>query len=342
MTNNLKSKTCPELCRRIKNLKWLGLSIVAFVILAAGAVAQAQSKVPRIGYLTLQAKPNASEEAFMQGLRDLGYIDGQNIAIELRRAAEKVERLPALAEELVRLKPALIVARATPPTQAAKNATTTIPIVMLGVADAVGTGFVASLARPGGNITGTTNIMPELAGKRLELLREVLPKLSRVAFLAYGPDPAHKLFVREAQQAAERFGLKFQPLVLTTPDEIENAFATMTRERVEALLIQPLFSSALGQAARISQLAIKSRLPTMTDGSGFPDAGGLMLYGPNQIHHMRRGANYVDRILKGAKPADLPVQQPTQFELVINLKTAKEIGVSIPQKVLVRADRVIR
>jgi putative tryptophan/tyrosine transport system substrate-binding protein len=304
--------------------------------------AQEPKKIPRIGFLTLQSKPNASEEAFMQGLRDLGYIDGQTITIELRRAAEKVERLPALAEELVRLKPELIAARATPPVQATKNATTTIPIVMLGVADAVGSGFVASLARPGGNITGTTNIMPELAGKRLELLREILPKLSRVAFLAYGPDPAHKLFVREAQQAAERFGLKFQPLVLTTPDEIENAFSTMTRERVEALLIQPLFSSALGQSARIAQLAIKNRLPTMSDGTGFPNAGGLMLYGPNQVHSMRRGATYVDRILKGAKPADLPVQQPTQFELVINLKTAKEIGVTIPQKVLVRADRVIK
>lgn len=304
--------------------------------------AQVANKIPRIGYLTLQSKPNASEEAFMQGLRELGYIDGQTITIEWRRAAEKVERLRALAEELVRLKPELIAARATPPVQAAKNATTTIPIVMLGVADAVGTGFVASLARPGGNITGTTNIMPELAGKRLELLREVLPKLSRVAFLAYGPDPAHKLFVREAQQAAERFGLKFQPLVLTTPDEIENAFSTMTKERVEALLIQPLFSGALGQSARIAQLAIKNRLPTMSDGTGFPDAGGLMLYGPNQADSMRRGATYVDRILKGAKPADLPVQQPTQFELVINLKTAKEIGVAIPQKVLVRADRVIK
>ena len=207
--------------------------------------AQPTNKIPRIGYLTLREQPNASsEEAFMQGLRDLGYIDGQTITIELRRAAEKVERLPALAEELVRLKPELIAARATPPVQAARNATTTIPMVMLGVADAVGSGFVATLARPGGNITGTTNIMPELAGKRLELLREILPKLSRVAFLAYGPDPAHKLFVREAQQAAERFAMKFQPLVINTPDEIENAFSTMAKERTEALLIQPLFSSS--------------------------------------------------------------------------------------------------
>ena len=185
--------------------------------------------------------------------------------------------------------------------------------------------------------------MPELSGKRLELLREVLPKLSRVAFLAYEPDPAHKLFVREAQQAAERFAMKFHPLVLTTPDEIETAFSTMTRERVEALLIQPLFSSALGQSARIAQLAIKNRLPTMSDGTGFPaPCRGLMLYGPNQVHSMRRGATYVDKILKGAKPADLPVQQPTQFELVINLNTAKQIALTHPQKVLARADRVIR
>jgi putative ABC transport system substrate-binding protein len=323
--------------------KVIGFALCAVILALCRPVeAQVANKIPRIGYLTLQSKPNASEDAFMQGLRDLGYVDGKTITIEWRRAAEKVEHLPALAEELVRLKPELIVARATPPTQAAKNATTTIPIVMLGVADAVGTGFVASLARPGGNITGTTNIMPELAGKRLELLREVLPKLSRVAFLAYGPDPAHKLFVREAQQAAERFAMKFQPLVLTTPDEIENAFSTMTKGRVEALLIQPLFSSSLGQAGRIAQLAIKNRLPTMTDGSGFPDAGGLLLYGPNQVHSMRRAATYVDRILKGAKPADLPVQQPTQFELVINLKTAKQIGVTIPQRVLTRADRVIK
>ena len=184
-----------------------------------------------------------TEQAFLQGLRDLGYIDGQNITIDYRFAAGKVERLPELAEELVRLKPELIVARATPAAQAAKNATTTIPIVMFGVADAVGSGFVTNLARPGGNMTGVTNIMPELAGKRLELLREVIPKLSRVAFLAYAPDPAHKLFVKEAQQAAERLGMKFQPLVITSVDEIESAFSAMTKERAGALIIQPLFSS---------------------------------------------------------------------------------------------------
>jgi putative tryptophan/tyrosine transport system substrate-binding protein len=319
------------------------LLLVTLALASANLVeAQQASKIPRIGFLALLARPSAAEEAFLGALRDLGYIDGQNINIEYRWAAGKVDRLPELAEELVRLKPELIVARATPPVQAAKNATTTIPIVMLGVADAVGSGFVASLARPGGNITGTTNMMPELAGNRLELLREVFPKLSRVAFLAYGPDPAHKLFVREAQQAAERFGMKFQSLVITGPDEIESAFSAMASERVEALLIQPLFTSNLGQAARIAKLAVKHRLPTMSDGSGFPEAGGLMLYGPNQIHSMQRAATYVDRILKGAKPADLPVQQPTKFELVINLKTAKQIGLTIPSHVLLRADKVIR
>ena len=224
----------------------------------------------------------APEQAFRQGLRDLGYIDGQNITIDYRFAAGKVERLPELAEELVRLKPELIVARATPAAQAAKNATTTIPIVMFGVADAVGSGFVTNLARPGGNMTGVTNIMPELAGKRLELLREVIPKLSRVAFLAYAPDPAHKLFVKEAQQAAEKLGMKFQPLVITAIDEIESAFSAMTKERAGALIIQPLFISNLGQGKKIADLALRNRLPTMSDGGSFPEAGGLMLYGPNQ------------------------------------------------------------
>ena len=253
-----------------------------------------------------------------------------------------MDRLPALAEELVRLNSKLVVARATPPVQAAKNATTTIPIVMLGVADAVGSGFVASLARPGGNITGTTNIMPKLAGKRLELLQELLPKFSGWPFWRTNQTRHTKLFVREAQQAAERFTMKFHPVVITTPTEIESAFSTMARESVEALIIQPLFTTSLRQGAPIAQLAVKNRLPTISDGTGFPEAGGLMLYGPNQMHSMRRGATYVDRILKGAKPADLPVQQPTEFELVINLKAAKQIGLTIPPSVLASADKVIK
>jgi putative tryptophan/tyrosine transport system substrate-binding protein len=336
ISDNLKSK--------IENLKWWGIFTIALTFALGGAVAQAQQpkKIPHIGFLALLDRASPSEQAFLQGLRDLGYIDGQTIHIDYRWAAGKVDRLPELAQELVRLKPDLIVARATPAAHAARKATTTIPIVMLGVADAVGTGLVASLARPGGNITGTTNIMPELAGKRLDLLKEILPKLSRVAFLAYGPDPAHKIFVKEAQQAAEKMAMKFQPVIITSAEDIESAFSALTKERAEALIIQPLFISNLGQGRRIAEQAVKDRLPTISDGSGFPEAGGLMLYGPNQTQSMRRGAIIVDKILKGAKPADLPVEQPTTFEFVVNLKTAKQIGVNIPQSVLYRADRVIK
>jgi putative ABC transport system substrate-binding protein len=223
--------------------------------LCVGAHAQQPTKVHRIGYLTLGAKPAARDEAFVQGLRDLGWIDGQNIAIEYRWAANKVENLPALANELVVLKVDLIVALTTPPIQAAKNATKTIPIVMGPNADPVGMGFVASLARPGANITGMSSIMPELAGKRLELLKEVVPKLSRIAFLAYRPDPAHGLFVKQAQEAAQRFKIRFQPLVIAGIEEIEGALSAMTKERAGALIVQPLFISALGQGLRIAELA---------------------------------------------------------------------------------------
>ena len=336
------SKACPEPRRSIKNLKLVGLSfILVLMVVGAAADAQQAKKVPRIGLLTLLAGPDTREKDFLQGLRELGYIEGQNITVEYRRAAGKVNRLAELAQELVHLKVDVLVARATPPVQAAKNATTTIPIVMLGAADAVGSGFVASLARPGGNITGTTNIMPELAGKRLQLLREILPKLSHLAFLAYGPDPAHKLFVKEAQQAAENVGMKFHPLVVTVPNEIEGAFKAIAKERA-ALIVQPLFVVGLGQGRRIAELAVKNRLPTVSDGYGFPEAGGLMLYGPNPTESARRTAIYVDKILKGAKPADLPIEQPTKFVFVINLKTAKALNLNIPQSVLFRADNVIQ
>jgi putative ABC transport system substrate-binding protein len=312
------------------------------VFLPAGSGAQQPKKIPRIGFLTLLAGSDPPLEAFLQGLRDLGYVDGQNIAIDYRWAKGEVDRLPELAKELVYLKVEIIVARSTPAVQAAKNATTTIPIVMLGAADAVGSGLVASLARPGGNITGLTNIMPELAGKKLELLREVLPRLSRVAFLAYRPDPAHKLFVKEAQEASERLGVKLQSLVIRAPEEIENAFATMIKERAGSLIVQPLFITSLGQGQKIATLAVRSRLPTVSDANGFAEAGGLMFYGPDRIKASRQSANYVDKILKGAKPADLPVEQPTKFEFVINLKTAKALNLNIPQSVLFRADKVIR
>jgi putative tryptophan/tyrosine transport system substrate-binding protein len=300
------------------------------------------AKVPRIGYLSLAAKATPRDEAFVKQLRDLGWVDGQNIAIEYRWAANKAENLATFADELVGLKVDIIAAAATPAVHAAKNATKTIPIVMISVADAVGSGFVASLAQPGGNITGTTNIMPELAGKRLELLKEVLPKLSRIAFMAYGPDPAHRLFVKDAQDAAQSFKIGFQLLVLNSVGEIDGAFQSMVKERADALIVQPLFSSGLGQGPRIAALAAKNRIPTISDGFQFAEQGGLMFYGPDTVAAYQRAASFVDKILKGRKPADLPVEQPTMFQFIINLKTAKQIGVTIPQSVLFRADKVIK
>jgi putative ABC transport system substrate-binding protein len=320
-----------------------GVAVCAMVFaFCPPAPAQQPKKMPRIGFLTLLAQPDPREKGFLKGLQELGYNEGQNIVIEYRRAAGKVERLALLAKELVEVKVDLIVARSTPAIEAAKNATRTIPIVMLGAADPVGSGFVASLARPGGNITGNSNINPELAGKRLELLRDIFPKLSRVAFLAYGGDPAHKLFVREAQQAAEKLKIAIRPHVIATVAEIEPSLSAMQRDRTESLIIQTLFIRGLSQGKRLADLAIRDRLPTVSDGAGFAEDGGLLFYGPDLQPTSRRAAIYVDRILKGTKPADLPVEQPTTFELFINLKTAKQIGVTIPDAVLARTHRVIK
>jgi putative tryptophan/tyrosine transport system substrate-binding protein len=321
----------------------IGVALCTMLLAFGYAVsAQQPAKVPRIGYLALPAKPSARDEAFAKQLRDLGWVDGQNIVIEYRWAANKPEKLATLADELVALKVDIIAAAATPAANAAKNATKTIPIVMMSVADAVGSGFVASLAQPGGNITGTTNIMPELAGKRLELLREVLPKLSRIAFLAYGPDPAHRLFVKDAEDAARSLKIQFHPSVVGTVDEIDGAFQSMAKERVGALIVQPLFPSSLAQGPRIAALAVKNRMPTISDGFQFAELGGLMFYGPDPIAPYQRAATFVDKILKGRKPADLPVEQPTKFQFIINLQTAKQIGLTIPQSVLYRADKVIK
>jgi putative tryptophan/tyrosine transport system substrate-binding protein len=318
--------------------------LVVVVLLALGVAAHAQqtAKVPRIGYLSLAAKATPRDEAFVKQLRDLGWVDGQNIAIEYRWAANKAENLATLVDELVGLKVDIIAAGTTPAVHAAKNATKTIPIVMISVADAVGSGFVANLAQPGGNITGTTNILPELAGKRLELLKEVLPKLSRIAFMAYGPDPAHRLFVKDTQDAAQSFKVGFQPLVLRSVDEIDGTFQSMAKQRVGALIVQPLFSSGLGQGSRIAALAVKNRIPTISDGFQFAELGGLMFYGPDSVASYQRAATFVDKILKGRKPAELPVEQPTKFQFIINLQTAKQIGLPIPQSVLYRADKVIK
>jgi putative ABC transport system substrate-binding protein len=315
--------------------------LVPFILASAPLVeAQQPKKVPTIGILTL-ASDDPLVKVLREGLREMGYVEGQNVLFEHRFVEGKVDRLPDLAAELVRLKVEVIVARSTPVVQAVRNATSTTPIV-ISVPDAVGSGLVANLARPGGNITGTSSIMPELAGKRLELLREILPKLSRVAFLAHGGDPSHPQFTKQIQDAAESVGIQVQPVVVKGSEEFESAFSAMARNRAGAVIIQPLFAGVLGLAGPIAELATKNRLPTISDGLRFAEAGGLIYYGPDQLVLWRRIPIYVDRILKGAKPADLPVQQPTKFELEINLKTAKKIGLAIPPNVLARADRVIK
>jgi putative tryptophan/tyrosine transport system substrate-binding protein len=315
--------------------------LIPFILASAPLLeAQQPKKVPTIGILTLTSD-DPLVKVLREGLREIGYVEGQNIVFEHRFVEGKVDRLPDLAAELVRLKVEVIIARSTPVVQAVRKATSTIPIV-ISVPDAVGSGLVANLARPGGNITGTSSIMPELAGKRLELLREILPKLSRVAFLAHGGDPSHPQFTKQIQDAAESVGVQVQPVVVKGSEEFESAFSAMARNRAGAVIIQPLFAGVLGLAGPIAELATKNRLPTISDGLRFAEAGGLIYYGPDQLALWRRIPEYVDRILKGAKPADLPVEQPTKFELEINLKTAKKIGLTIPPNVLARADRVIK
>jgi len=308
------------------------------------AAAQPAGKVPRVGYLAgfSHSDPVSQRglEAFRQGLGELGYVEGQNIAIESRWAGGKDERLPALAAELVRSKVDVIVAQSGAATKAVQQTTRTIPIVMSLVNDPVGSGFVASLARPGGNVTGLTMMAPDLVSERLQLLKEVIPKVSRVAVLRNPGNPASAAMLREAEAAARTLGVQLQSLEARNAQEIESAFAAMIRERTGAFLNLPdgLFFT---QRRQIAELAVKGRLPSISGGSDYPNAGGLMGYGPNNSDLERRAATYVDRILKGARPADLPVEQPTKFDLVINLRTAKAIGVTIPPSLLQRADQII-
>jgi len=325
--------------------KWLGLSVIAFVLVVGGAVAQAQQpkKVPRIGYL---AGPSLSSlaariEAFRQGLRELGYVEGKNIVIEYRSAEGKIDRLPALAAELVRLKVDVIITGGPAPTRSAKEATITIPIVMAQDSDPVANGFVASLARPGGNITGLATLAPELSGKRLELLKEIIPKLSRVAVFGTLNYPGNAQSLREVELAAGAFGVKLQYLDVLDPQDIETAFRAAGKGRADAVL---MLNSPVLQTHRtqIAELAVKSRLPAIFPQSEYVEDGGLMSYGTSITDLYRRAATYVDKILKGTKPADLPVEQPTKFEFIINLKAAKQIGLTVPPNVLVRADKVIK
>ena len=303
--------------------------------------AQPPRHMYRIGYLlggTRGQEPFL--DFFLEAMRALGYVEGQNLVMEYRAAEGHYERLPALAAELVRLQVDVLLVTITPAALAAKQATTTIPIVTLGVGDPVGSGLVASLARPGGNVTGVTSLSPDLVGKQLEFLKEVLPTVSRVAILWDPANPAQTLQVRAADVAAQQLGVQLLRVEARGPEAFDGAFATMTRAHADALLVLG-GSITFEHRRRLAELAAKRRLPTMHNVRPYVEAGGLMAYGPSSRDLRRRAAVYVDKILKGAKPTELPVEQPTKFDLIINLKTAKALGLTIPPSLLLRADQVI-
>jgi putative ABC transport system substrate-binding protein len=312
------------------------------IALCFPAAAQ-QPKVPRIGYLTgtsLSAN-SARTDAFRQGLRDLGYVDAKSIVIEWRSAEGKGDRLPGLAAELVRLNVGIMITGGPRSNRAAKEATITIPIVMAFDNDPIGNGFVASLARPGGNITGLSTLAPEVSGKQLELLKEIVPRFSRVAVFGTSTNPGNTQSLKETEFAARAFGAQLQYLDVSGPKDIETAFRAASNGRADAVLVLAgtIFNS---HRTQVVDLALKSRLPTIYPYPEFVEDGGLMTYSVSITDLFRRAATYVDKILKGAKPADLPVEQPKKFELIINLKAAKQIGLTIPPNVLARADRVIK
>jgi ABC-type uncharacterized transport system substrate-binding protein len=322
-------------------------SLALFAMLFAvsfPAEAQQAEKVPRIGYLSGSPHSSIAEriEAFRQGLRELGYIEGKNIVIEWRSAEGKRDRLPMLATELAHLKVDVIVTAGPLVTSAVKQATSTIPIVLTQDPNPVRNGFVASLARPGGNITGLSRLAPELTGKQLELLKEIVPKLSRVAVFGTSTRPGNAQTLREVELAAGAFGVKLQFLDILSPKDIETAFRAAVEERADGALWFATGSIGNPHRKKIADLAVSSRLPVIYWQRNHVEAGGLMSYGVNVVDLDRRAAVYVHKILKGANPADLPVEQPTKFEFVVNLKAAKQIGLTIPPNVLARADRVIR
>ena len=324
--------------------KIIGFALCATLLaLCSSAEAQQPAKIPRVGFQSTTSRSNvpARLEAFRQGLRELGYVEGKNIVIEYRWAEGKAERLPALLDELVRLKVDVIVTSGPTPTRAAKEATVTIPIVMTWDYDPVGNGFVSSLARPGGNITGLSTLAPEISGKQLELLKEIVPKLSRVAVLGTSTVPGNADALRATELAAETLKVQLQYLEIRDRKDLETVFQAARKGRADAVLA--LASRVLvSDRTQVANLAVKSRLPVIYGESEHVESVGLMTYGVIITDLFRRAATYVDKILKGAKPADLPVEQPKTFEFIINLKAAKQIGLTIPPNVLVRADRVIR
>jgi putative tryptophan/tyrosine transport system substrate-binding protein len=315
---------------------------LAFV-LGFAAEAQQPKKLYRIGILFVGSSSFYATwiDVFRQGLKELGYIEGKNITIDYRYGEGKADRLPSLAAELVGLKVDVIVSSSTPSVLAVKKATSTIPIVFVSISDPVASGLVASLARPGGNITGLSIVAVELSGKRLELLKEAVPSVTRVAFLWDSANPAQAPQWKEAQAAAQALRLQLQSLEVRSSNDFDSAFEAALRDRAQALVTTP--AALLGaHLKRIVEFAAKNRLPAMYGNPQFVDAGGLMSYAPDYSAQYRRAATYVDKVLKGAKPADLPVEQPTKFEFVVNLKAAKQIGLTIPPNVLARADRVIK
>ena len=320
------------------------LALGAGVLAPLTAFAQPAAKVWRVGFLSQRHVDFVDADnyygPFTQGMRELGYVEGKNLAIEWRSAEGKSERLPELAAELVRLKVDVLVTSATPASLAAQKATTTIPIVMYNVGDPVGSGLVKSLARPGGNSTGLSNITAELYPKRLEMLRGMVPKLTRVTVLVNPTNVSTTLGLKNVQAAGQRVGVKIQPVEASTPQEIVSAFSMMARQNARALIVSA-DSFFVGQKNQIAELATKQRLPSIGEYGEYVEAGGLLSYGQNLRENSRRAATYVDKIFKGANPGDIPVEQPTRFELFINRKTAKALGLTIPQSLLISATKII-
>jgi putative tryptophan/tyrosine transport system substrate-binding protein len=328
----------------LRNLKSAILLSAMLFALSLPISAQQPAKIPVIGRLGASSASGeaARMEAFRQGLRELGYIEGKNIVIEWRHAEGKLDRLPVLAGELVRLKVDIIITGGGNATEAAMKATSTIPIVMAQSGDPVADGFVASLARPGGNITGLSRLSRELSGKRLELLKEIVPKLSRVAVFGTSTNRSNAKTLREVELAAPAFGVKLQYRDVLDPKDYESAFRAASKGRAEAILVEVWGPVLTPHVKEFAELAVKNRLPAMYVDRRHVEAGGLMNYGVSEPDLDRRTAAYVEKILKGRQPADLPVEQPTKFEFIINLKAAKQIGLTIPPNVLARADRVIK
>ena len=325
----------------MKRRMFIGVMAGGLLTVPLAVEAQPARKVPHIGVLQAGAPPEPLVEAFREGLRDLGYVEGRDIVLEFRWAEGRLDRLPDLATELVGLRVDVIHTFSTPAAIAARHATTTIPIVFTGVGDPVGTGVVSSLAHPGGNVTGVSIMATELSGKRLEILREVVPKVSRVAMLWNDTNPGMVLRAQEAERAAAKLGVTVQSVGVHDLTAFDHAFASIVNGRATALLtlVDPFTRQ---HRQRIVDFATQRHLPALYEAREFVEAGGLICYGPSLLAIQRRSAAYVDKILKGAKPADLPVEQPTKFELVINLKTAKALGLTIPLSLLGRADEVIR